>query len=66
MVSHDNVGINNSITVVFLLDHILYGVIDWALEAQQKEKQEVFLESHSLLYRFTTNTFSESTVSHGG
>lgn len=40
MVSHNNVGINNS---VFLLDHILHGVIYWALEAQQYMGEEDFM-----------------------
>lgn len=35
------------ILVLFLLDHTLHGVIDWALEAQYKEEEEDFMLSQS-------------------
>lgn len=45
--SINEAGISNTIPLVFLLDHTLHDVMDWALEAQYKEEEEDFMLSQS-------------------
>lgn len=54
MASYDNAGISVTISVVFLLEQTLHGLIDGALEIQQQEEDNDFLLSQGLLYGDTS------------
>uniref|UniRef100_A0A8C5PDV0 BED-type domain-containing protein n=1 Tax=Leptobrachium leishanense TaxID=445787 RepID=A0A8C5PDV0_9ANUR len=45
MVSRDSACISDTIPLVFLLEHTLRGIIDVALEAEQREEEEAFPSS---------------------
>uniref|UniRef100_A0A8C5MHN7 BED-type domain-containing protein n=1 Tax=Leptobrachium leishanense TaxID=445787 RepID=A0A8C5MHN7_9ANUR len=45
MVSKDSACISDTIPLVFLLEHTLQGIIDVALEAEQREEEEAFPSS---------------------
>uniref|UniRef100_A0A8C5QZ76 HAT C-terminal dimerisation domain-containing protein n=1 Tax=Leptobrachium leishanense TaxID=445787 RepID=A0A8C5QZ76_9ANUR len=45
MVSRDSACISDTIPLVFLLEHTLQGIIDVALEAEQREEEEAFPSS---------------------
>ncbi|PIO14637.1 hypothetical protein AB205_0000860 [Aquarana catesbeiana] len=53
MVGRDNVCISDTIPVVFLLEQTLCGIMDRALEAEQREVEEDFLSSQGPLYADT-------------
>lgn len=50
MVSSDNACISDTVPLVFLLEHTLCGIMDRALEAEQREEEEDFLTSQGPLY----------------
>lgn len=50
MMSFDNDGIRVSISLVYLLQQTLHGIIDRALEAQQEQEEEDSLRFQSLLF----------------
>ena len=50
MVSSNSACISNTVPLVFLLEHTLRGIMDRALEAEQREEKEDFLTSQGPLY----------------
>ena len=50
MVSSDSACISDTVPLVHLLEHTLRGIMDRALEAEQREEEEDFLTSQGPLY----------------
>ena len=50
MVSSDSACIRDTVPLVYLLEHTLRGIMDRALEAEQREEKEDFLTSQGPLY----------------
>ena len=50
MMSSDSACISYTVPLVYLLEHTLNEIIDRALEAEQREKEEDFLTSQGPLY----------------
>ncbi|XP_077321726.1 zinc finger BED domain-containing protein 6-like isoform X1 [Lithobates pipiens] len=61
MVSRDNACISDTIPVVFLLEHTLHGIMDRALEAEQREEEEDFLSSQGPLFADTILAMPQNT-----
>lgn len=45
MMSSDSACISDTVPLVHLLEHTLHGIMDRALEAEQREEEEDFLTS---------------------
>ena len=50
MVSSDSACISETVPLIHLLEHTLHGIMDRALEAEQREEEEDFLTSQGPLY----------------
>ena len=50
MVSSDSAFISETVPLIHLLAHTLHGIMDRALEAEQREEEEDFLTSQGPLY----------------
>ena len=50
MVSSDSACISKTVSLIHMLEHTLHGIMDRALEAEQREEEEDFLTSQGPLY----------------